>query len=238
MNTEQPITVLERKKKENHKEYAYRVLRYNIMTLQLLPGTPIVESILCEQLHISRTPIHEAISKLKEESLIDVFPQRGSYISPINLNNFREGYFLRLTIEPAIIKQIQGCISEKNSQLLLDNLNRQKEITETTRDADEFLKLDNAFHKIIYEIAEKRLTWTAMRSVNSHFDRVRYMDTIINKADLNRIYQEHKWLYNILLIGIHSETEIHRFYEKHLGSFWEKFYSLLEQYPDYFNAQL
>ena len=238
MNEEQTLILFDRREHENHKEYAYRVVRDNIMTLNLKPGTAINEADLCSLLHISRTPVHEAVTKLKEEFLIDVFPQKGSYISQINLSNFREGYYLRLTVEPAIIKQVQGCLSNEDSKRLLENLNLQKEVAETSGNANDFLKLDNEFHKIIYEIAGKPLIWSAVRSVNSHFDRVRYMDTIINKADLNRIYQQHRWLYDILLIGIYSDSEIDRFYENHLGSFWEKFYTLLEQYPDYFRTEI
>lgn len=235
---EENFKIINRLENENHRQYAYRTLLYNIMTLHMIPGTPIVEAELCEVLRISRTPIHEAITKLKEESLIDVFPQKGTYVSPISLQNFREGYFLRLTVEPTILKQIQGTISKENSERLYKNLEKQHDIVNTTKDVDEFLRLDNGFHKIIYEIAEKSLCYEAVRSVNSHFDRVRYMDTILNNVDLNRIYQEHKQLYTFLLIGMYSDEEWNHFYEKHVGAFWGKFNSLVERYPEFFDGKL
>ena len=97
-----PIILSKRIEKENNREYAYRVLRDNIMTLQLLPGTTINEGELAELFHTSRTPIHEAVLMLKEEYLVDVYPQSGSKISRIQLDILKEGYFLRSLIEREI----------------------------------------------------------------------------------------------------------------------------------------
>ena len=55
----------EKKHKETGKEYAYRVLKENIMSLELKPGELLSESDLSEKLSISRTPIREVIMKLK-----------------------------------------------------------------------------------------------------------------------------------------------------------------------------
>lgn len=88
-----PIILSKRIEKENNREYAYRVLRDNIMTLRLLPGTTINEGELAELFHTSRTPIHEAVLMLKEEYLVDVYPQSGSKISRIQLDILKEDIF-------------------------------------------------------------------------------------------------------------------------------------------------
>ena len=68
---------------ENNKEYSYRVIKENIMSLKLKPGQAISEIELAEALQISRTPIREVMGKLREEHLVEVLPQVGSYISKI-----------------------------------------------------------------------------------------------------------------------------------------------------------
>lgn len=238
MNTQ--IVLSPRLEQENHKEYAYRLLRDNIMTLHMLPGMAVNEGELSELLSISRTPVHEAVMKLKDEALIDVFPQRGSLVSRIDLRTFREGYFLRSTMEPAILQEIAGHISQENLERLKDNLEHQRAIHEDTKgtDIDAFLKMDNEFHRIIYHIAEKPHIWKAVRSVNSHFDRVRYMDAIVNALDLDILYQEHKKIYYYLLMGIPSEEELKQFYAGHLGGFQRNFQHILNAYPDYFTQAL
>lgn len=227
-----------RREQENHKEYAYRLLRDNIMTLQLVPGTSINEGELSALLNVSRTPVHEAVMKLKDEVLIDVFPQRGSRVSRIDVDIFKEGYFLRHTVEPAILSLIAGHVSQIGQETLKENLMQQQSVVQGSGDVDEFLKLDNRFHHIIYQIAERPHTWEAVRSVNTHYDRVRYMDAIINASNLDDFYQEHKKIYYYLLMGIPGEEELRTFYAAHLGSFQKKFQRIMELYPDYFSKIL
>lgn len=66
------IRLLEKREKENNREYAYRTLRENIMTLELPPGETLNENELAEKMKVSRTPVHEAILMLKEEALAEV----------------------------------------------------------------------------------------------------------------------------------------------------------------------
>ena len=69
-----PLLLDVRRMDENNRAYAYRMLRKNIMTLQLQPGCQLSEAELCEQLAMSRTPVHEALMMLKSEWLVDVVP--------------------------------------------------------------------------------------------------------------------------------------------------------------------
>ncbi|MBD8952322.1 MAG: GntR family transcriptional regulator, partial [Subdoligranulum sp.] len=64
--------------KESNREYACRVLRMNIMTFRLKPGEPLSEIELAKLLQMSRTPVHEAITTLHNDWLIEIFPQRGT----------------------------------------------------------------------------------------------------------------------------------------------------------------
>ena len=94
-------------KNENNRAYTYRVLKENIMRLNLKPGESISEIELSEALDVSRTPVREAIVKLSEEKLVDVFPQRGSFVSKINLNLVEEAVFLRELCEK---KNFRNCL--------------------------------------------------------------------------------------------------------------------------------
>ena len=51
--------------------------------LELPPGTSISENRICRQIGVSRTPVREAIIRLVEDGLIEVFPQKGSFVAPI-----------------------------------------------------------------------------------------------------------------------------------------------------------
>ncbi|MGL6114390.1 MAG: GntR family transcriptional regulator, partial [Cetobacterium sp.] len=81
--------------KENTRQYTYRVLKENIMNLNLEPGEAIGEIDLSRELNVSRTPLREAIVQLIEEKLLEVFPQKGTFISKIDLTLVEEAIFLR-----------------------------------------------------------------------------------------------------------------------------------------------
>ena len=93
----------EKKHKEHGKEYAYRVLKDNIMSLELKPGELLSESDLSEKLNISRTPIREVIMRLKGEHLIEVKPQAGTYVSLIDKEIIEEAIFMRSLLEKEVL---------------------------------------------------------------------------------------------------------------------------------------
>lgn len=231
------LTILPRKPKENNREYSYRVLYYNIMTLKLPPGITINENEIAEQLHISRTPVHEALTMLKSEYLVDIVPQSGSTVTLISLRNIREALFMRATIEPAIYRQLVGSISSEYLKKMADNLDEaHKLITadENEEAADLFIKLDDEFHKIAYLAAQKPNLWKATSAVCSHFLRIRYQESILIKEDLSHIYGEHKQLYNYLLFGGTKFFDMDEFYDAHLFYFKSYFLQVLDKYPQYF----
>ena len=95
---------VKKEKGENNKQFTYRVLKENIMNLSLKPGEEISEIEIGEALNVSRTPVREAIVKLKEEKLINVFPQKGSLVSRMNLKLIEEAAFLREICDKEILK--------------------------------------------------------------------------------------------------------------------------------------
>ena len=232
------IKILEKKENENNREYAYRLLRYNIMSLQILPGAAINEGELAELLNVSRTPIREAVLMLKDESLIEVYPQSGSKVSLIDVDILKEGFFLRSTIEPEIIVQLAGNIGHEYTERMKRNLQKQEEILELNEQerVDMFFKTDDKFHHIIYEAANKDTIWYAMKRVSSHYDRVRYLDAIMNNRNLNEILREHHKIYYLLLIGFADDYDLRLFYNSHLGSYRQKFQQILERFPEYFKV--
>lgn len=75
------MTIEARQAGETAKEYAYRIIKENIITLELEPGSTLNDMEISQMIGISRTPVREAIIKLKEESdIIEIFPQRGMRI--------------------------------------------------------------------------------------------------------------------------------------------------------------
>ena len=80
-------------------------LKENIMSLELKPGELLSEVELSEKLNISRTPIREVLMRLKNEHLIEVKPQSGTYVSLIDLDLIEEAIFMRFALEEKVLKE-------------------------------------------------------------------------------------------------------------------------------------
>lgn len=165
---------------ETNSDYAYRLIRRNIMNLYLKPGAVLNEAELSDQLGMSRTPIREALILLKNEGLVDIMPQRGSRVSHISLSLVREGYFMRRILETAIIREIAGALSSEQTAALKANLELQRQELARYVDklSDDFFDLDDDMHRMLYEFSNRNHIWSALHGVNSHYDRVRYLSLI------------------------------------------------------------
>ena len=98
----------------------YDALRRAIVTLKLPPGTAISENRICRHIGASRTPVREAIIRLVDDGLIDVFPQQGSFVAPIRIGDVRESHFVRKCLELAVLKKATGNWGEQ-AQLVQSN---------------------------------------------------------------------------------------------------------------------
>jgi DNA-binding GntR family transcriptional regulator len=81
------------------KSRAYDDLKSMILSGRLKPGQKLVERDLGAQLHVSRTPIREALSRLVQEGLVEARPQRGHYVQALDTKLVEDLYELREVLE-------------------------------------------------------------------------------------------------------------------------------------------
>ena len=93
------------KESKSKKSLVYETLKRRIITLAMKPGEPINEGILSQDLKISKTPIREALQQLENEGFIDNIPGKGSFVSPISMQDLREIFEIREMLECEAIKR-------------------------------------------------------------------------------------------------------------------------------------
>lgn len=98
------LEILEKKSFDSIKNYTYIVLRNNIIDLNIKPGEIISENEIANILNVSRTPVREAFAKLVSEELLEIFPQKGTQVSYIDLKRAEEARFMRLKFEEAVVQ--------------------------------------------------------------------------------------------------------------------------------------
>ena len=73
----------------------YQFLLNAIVTVHLSPGIGLKEKEVIKRLGVSRTPIREALLRLEDEGLVQIFPQSGTYVSKIKIEAVLESKFIR-----------------------------------------------------------------------------------------------------------------------------------------------
>ena len=182
------MKISERQGREIGREYALRVLKENIVMLELEPGSRISENELAQELGVSRTPVREALIELSKGKIVEVYPQKGSYVSLIDWKLVEEAQFLRLTLERAVIRLACQELEEDKLQGLEKNVKLQLFYLENNEIAD-LLQLDNQFHKELFNITDKSHIYRLMSNMNLHFDRLRTLRT--KAVDQRYVIEDH-----------------------------------------------
>ena len=217
---------------ENGRKYAYRVLYNGIMSLDFPPGMLLVDAELSQALQISRTPIREAIVSLVESKLVEVYPQRSSCVSRLNLDAIEEGVFLRYNIERAILREAIRKADGNDLSLMRQNIEQQKSNLESGN-LDRYMELDNAFHKLLYLAAGKPWTWSTVMRIVTHHDRVRRLQVRLGTDQLWPAHEEHRQLFHAVMTR--SEANMDDFLYEHLTAGYRgALPELMQKYPDYF----
>ena len=90
------------------REIAYETLKHAIITGEIAAGIRIVETEYANKLHISRTPLREALRKLERDGLVEYVIRRGVVVRAFTIEDVEEIYTIRNALEiitlPAIIK--------------------------------------------------------------------------------------------------------------------------------------
>lgn len=166
----------------------YDALREAIVRVTLLPGQAISETEMAASFGISRTPIREALIRLADEGLIDIYPQAGTFVSRIDLDAVREAQFVRQTLETAVAVQAASAgVGVSAFEAILERQER------AIRDGDfaEFFASDEDLHRMVFELAGHGATWRLVQSAKSHLDRVRQVARP-SEATLREMLRQHR----------------------------------------------
>ena len=161
--------------KENGTDYVYRVLKDNIMCLELKPGELLSESDLAKKLNVSRTPIREVLIKLKAEKLIEVKPQAGTYVSLIDWNLIEEAIFIRYNLEKEALKEACENFSDDILMEMEKCLFAQKLIAQKGDNLLEFHNLDKEYHRLLFVGINKSNVWESICNISTHYNRMRLL---------------------------------------------------------------
>jgi DNA-binding GntR family transcriptional regulator len=130
----------------NLNEQVYDELRARLLTRRHAPGSKLSLHTLADELGVSRSPVHHALTRLVSEGLLTVRPRRGYYVSPVTARAVAEGYDVRLALELVAAQRAVGHLTD-------EEIARFDELLDATADAishEEWDSANAAFH--VYQV--------------------------------------------------------------------------------------
>ena len=214
---------------ENNRNYIIRVIRNNIINLSLLPGSVISENEVASLLHTSRTPVREALIELRRENLIEIKPQIGSYIAKIDYKLIDDVQYIRLELEKSILRTACKGISEQYLDMLSKNLSAEK-IALDSQDYDQYFRLDNEFHHILFSSVDKEGVYYILQSQAYHLNRLRKLTSMTIVP--TRSYTDHENI--IYALQKHDYELAEMIITRHITRQNSEKQELMSKYPEYF----
>ncbi|MGG1518657.1 GntR family transcriptional regulator [Paenibacillus oryzisoli] len=212
------------------RDNVHDTLKRNIMELRLEPGRLISEKEIIEMLQVSRTPIREALVKLAQEELIETIPQKGSFISLIDLQLVEESRFIRETLETAVVRQACELLNAEQA-MQLQNLINLQELCAAERNYARLFELDEEFHRTIIVGCSKIRTWGLLQQLGTHYNRIRYLRLAVN-YDWDVILSEHRSIARA--IRERNPDMAEEAMREHLSRVRFEKEELMAKYPTYF----
>ncbi len=149
-------------------------LRERIIALEFPPGIVLSRGELALQFGLSQTPVRDALMRLEEEGLVDIFAQHKTVVSRVDIGAALQAQFLRSAIEievaralaqprdPVLVKRLRATILAQKASLAAGDL-------------AQFSASDMLFHRQMYAAAGVPDLWDVVRRHSGHIDRLRRM---------------------------------------------------------------
>lgn len=224
------MELLEKNSKEKAHQYVERVLSHNIFNWNLKPGFQLDEIELSSIFGFSRTPIREALIVLSKNKLVDIYPQRGTYVSLLDISLIRQAQYLRQLVEPNLSARACEIYNEQMCDKLRENIVLM-ECYANDRKGRQFA-CDLQFHKLIYQICGMDFLFEVISSASVHLNRMRYL-CLFDGGFISTITDHQKI---IEAIGKKNPEMAKSAMLLHLSTTLDDLEELLKKYPEYFLA--
>ena len=209
----------------------YSQLKDSIQYLSLMPGSRINENELAAQMGVSRTPIREALIRLSEEYLVNIFPQSGTYVAPISFELSKEAAYMRHLLDLDIC--IKLCKERVDATELLDEQMYFMNAAVRRKDVVEYIRRDEQFHGALFAYAGHGTIWNIIANSRAHYNRVLMLD-LQRPNKLEESFAAHHSIIRYIAAGdetalrtllyIHHDQNLDESFESELGAL----------YPEYF----
>ena len=165
----------------------------DVVTLRFRPGQTLSENELAQEYGVSRTPVREAVQRLRLAGLVEVRPQSGTLVSKVDLARFHEAQFVRETLETACIELAltrPAPVPTADLTAMRREIGAQRAAA-AAGDTVAFVRHDEAMHRIVCSLSGHDGVWDVISSAKAHLDRVRHM-SLVTKDVMRGLVRQHR----------------------------------------------
>jgi DNA-binding GntR family transcriptional regulator len=172
---------------------AYVAIRDLIVSLRLPPGDLIDERRLVESLGIGRTPVREALRRLAQEQLVEVFPRRGMFVTGVDVRDLSRISEVRAVLEPEAARLAAERATDEERDELAD-------LGDEIRRGADLMGLDERIHRAVYAAAHNDLLEKTLGEYYVLALRI-WMIALDRAQDLEEAVEAHRDLIEAIVVG-------------------------------------
>ena len=208
----------------------YTLLRREIIENRLRPNTRLSEASLCEHYSVSRQPIREVLLRLSGDKLVQITPQRGSFVSPVSMGLFHAAQLIREAVEVEVAGRVAATAGREMLARMEEELALQATFI-THRDAERFYDSDERFHAVLAGGTGIAVLWPTLLEHKIHLDRARYMSLSLGQ-NLGELVEEHDAIFRA--IAARDPEEAREAMRRHLRRILRRTAAFAKDHPDWF----
>ena len=208
----------------------YDQLMNQILDMQLQPFQELSEARLAAEFGVSRTPVREAFARLARRGLVDIYPQRGTLVSPLSVQLIAKSRFIREALERPLARLAAEKLTPEIATLMEREIALQRTFA-ILGDDQSFLQSDDRFHALIARAAGFETIWDDVREAKFHMDRIRRL-SLLSHEHMHFIVGEHEVIFARL--QAHDADGADESLKVHLISVMRELDVIREAHPEYF----
>ena len=173
----------------------YHSLLKSIIKFELEPGKRISENQIAQKYKVSRSVVRTAFTRLQQIKFVEVFPQRGTYISLIDLNYISDLLMLRTAVEKEVIYEMFSALKEEDRAALVAaleaNLAKQEKCRSEQDYYGKFPRIDSSFHKTMIDSVGRNALLELLNDAMLHIARWRNFDVAFDRR-IPELIEQHR----------------------------------------------
>lgn len=216
----------------------YEEIRKQIIDMSYEPGRMLSENQMVEHYKVSRTVIRAAFSRLQQTGFLEVYPQRGTFVSLINLNYIADLLMLRTAVEKEVIFELISYLSDERLNALIEkleeNMTKQELCSHEIDYHGNFPRLDSEFHEAMIQSVRRESLVALLVPYMGHIARWRNFDVSFDNR-IPELIKEHRHI----LEAVKSKDIFlaQKALAEHLETITTISDRAMKEYPSYFIRQ-